>query len=67
MKHLAKLCPASAWLSVRVVSWSGMVAISCGLVDDGTQYYSGYSVKDAEQAFRHKYGLCGVRLRRVSY
>ena len=66
MKNLAKLCPASAWISVSVSGWaSAIVLVRCGLVEDSRRYM-GFSVKDAEKQFRREFGLVGVRLRRLS-
>ena len=54
------------WISVEFEGWAGsFIAIRSSEVS-GTERYFGYSKKDAELKYRQKYGLVGVRMRRVS-
>lgn len=54
------------WISVEFEGWAGScIAIRSSEVE-GTKRYFGYTKKDAERLYRQKYGLEGVRMRRVS-
>lgn len=67
MKNLARLNPDQAWISVSVEGYAGtFVRVDCGLVDDSAQRYFGYSRREAEKAYRQKYGLQGVKLTRIN-
>lgn len=54
------------WISVEFEGWAGScIAIRSSEVS-GTERFFGYSKKEAEQRYRQKYGLIGVRMRRLS-
>lgn len=54
------------WISVEFEGWAGStIAIRSSEVS-GTEYYFGYSKKEAEQRYRQKYGLVGMKMRRVA-
>lgn len=54
------------WISVEFEGWVGsFIAIRSSEVS-GTERYFGYSKKEAEQKYRQKHGLVGVRMRRVA-
>lgn len=53
------------WINVEFEGWAGsFIAIRSSEVS-GTERYFGYSKKEAERRYRQKYGLVGVRMRRV--
>lgn len=64
---LARLCPESAYLNIRKNWCNSILEISCGLVDAPGVRFVGYSEKEAVKRYREKFGLQGVRLRRVSW
>lgn len=54
------------WISVEFEGWAGsFIAIRSSEVS-GTERFFGYSKKEAERKYRQKYGLEGVRMRRVA-
>ena len=52
------------WISVEYDGYAGAVIVIKSSEAD-TQRYFGYSKKEAERRYRQKYGLEGVRMRRV--
>ena len=53
------------WISVEFEGWASTFVVVRSSEAD-TERYFGYSKKEAEQRYRQKYGLVGVKMRRVS-
>lgn len=52
------------WISVEYEGWAcSFVVVRSSLGE--TERYFGYSKKEAEQRYRQKHGLVGVRMRRL--
>ena len=53
------------WISVDFEGWAATcVVVSSSEAD--TERYFGYTKKEAERRYREKFGLVGMRLRRLS-
>lgn len=53
------------WISVEYEGWAATFVVVRSSEADTERYY-GYSKKEAEQKYRQKHGLVGVRMRRVT-
>lgn len=53
------------WISVEFEGWAATFVVVRSSEADTERYY-GYSKKEAERMYRQKYGLVGVKMRRVS-
>lgn len=53
------------WISVEFEGWAATFVVVRSSEAD-TERYFGYTKKDAERRYRQKYGLVGVKMRRLS-
>ena len=53
------------WISVEFDGWAATFVVVRSSEAD-TERYFGYTKKEAERKYRQKYGLVGVRMRRVA-
>lgn len=53
------------WISVEFEGWAATFVVVRSSEADTERYYD-YTKKDAERLYRQKYGLIGVRMRRLS-
>lgn len=53
------------WISVEFEGWAATFVVVRSSEAD-TERYFGYTKKDAERLYRQKYGLEGVRMRRLA-
>ena len=53
------------WISVEFEGWAATFVVVRSSEADTARYY-GYTKKEAERRYRQKYGLVGVRMRRVT-
>ena len=53
------------WISVEFEGWAATFVVVRSSEAETERYY-GYSKKDAERKYRQKYGLVGMKLRRIA-
>ena len=53
------------WISVEFEGWAATFVVVRSSEADTERYY-GYTKKEAERKYRQKYGLEGVRMRRLA-
>lgn len=53
------------WISVEFEGWAATFVVVRSSEAETERYY-GYTKKEAERKYRQKYGLVGVRMRRMS-